>query len=302
MVNLKAISTRLFIMEKVEFNTFFQDKALHYLTALIDLALEEDGRDLTSEALFSPEDRLSAVITAKQHTLVAGLPLFSLILERIPGFVEVDLLVSEGASAAPKTRVARFEGLACKILKAERIMLNFLSRLSGIASLTRTFVQKLEGTNVTLLDTRKTTPGLRYPEKYAVLIGGGKNHRLDLESMLMLKDNHIDRAGSIRSAVKDLRLAYKACPPIEVECRSLEDVREAVDAQADRIMLDNLDTPTISRALKIIHAAGLESEVSGGVTLENIARIAALGPTYISAGALTHSSVAADFSMSIDTL
>ncbi len=288
-------------MEKVVFNTFFQGKAFNYLTALIDLALEEDGRDLTSEALFSPDDRLRAVITAKQHTLVAGLPLFSLILERIPGSVDVELLVKEGASAAPDTRVARFEGQAIKVLKAERIMLNFLSRLSGIANLTRAFVQKLEGTNVTLLDTRKTTPGLRYPEKYAVLIGGGKNHRLDLETMLMLKDNHIDRAGSIKSAVKCLRKSYKACPPIEVECRSLDDVRETVQAQADRIMLDNMDSSTISRALKIIHAAGLESEVSGGINLENIAAIASLGPTYISAGALTHSAVAADFSMSIDT-
>jgi nicotinate-nucleotide pyrophosphorylase (carboxylating) len=180
--------------------------------------------------------------------------------------------------------------------------LNFLSHLSGIAHLTRRYVTELEGTGAALLDTRKTLPGLRWPDKYAVLVGGGRNHRRNLSEMLMLKDNHIDAAGSIREAVAMLRAAYGAdCPPIEVECRNLAELREALDSGVKRVMLDNMDIPALSAALPLIPPQ-VEAEISGGVTLENI-RVLALAsprrPDFISVGRITHSAPAADFSMRI---
>jgi len=287
------------MQNRPDFQAFFRGKALHCLAALIDLALKEDGTDLTSKAVFTANDRLTAVITAEQDTLVAGLPILSLVLEHIPGEADAHLLVPEGSLVTARTRVARTEGQACKILKAERVVLNFISRLSGIANLTSAYALRLKHTSTILLDTRKTTPGLRYPEKYAVLVGGGQNHRLDLEEMLMLKDNHIDQAGSITGAVRAMRRACTPCPPIEVECRSLRDVQESISAGIDRIMLDNMDPSEMKKALEMTLAAGVESEISGGITLDNIYGMAQLNPTYISVGSLTHSAVAADFSMSI---
>ena len=285
----------------IDFKTFFHSGALNQLHTLIGLALKEDGQDLTSKALFSPQDKCSAVITAKQDTLVAGLPLIRLILDSIPGEGRSTWLVREGSRVAAKTEVAQIRGNTCKILQAERIILNFMARLSGIANLTRAYTRKIEDTGVKLLDTRKTTPGQRYLEKYAVRLGGGMNHRMDLEEMLMLKDNHIDQAGSIEQAVLAMRNTYQPCPPIEVECRRLDDVHEAVRSGSDRIMLDNMRGDEIRNSLKITRQAGVESEISGGVNLDNIRDLALLGPTYISVGALTHSAVAADFSMSMET-
>lgn len=280
------------------FHAFFQGQALAFLQRLIDLALEEDGEDLTSNALFPENAVLTARIKAKQDTLVVGLPLIPLILARWPMGVRQAYPVAEGASVSAGAYVAFLEGSARALLKAERVILNFLARLSGIANLTRQFCSRLEGTGVVLLDTRKTTPGLRYPEKYAVLMAGGRNHRLDLTRMLMLKDNHIDRAGGIEPAVRALRRTYAPCPPIEVECRTLDEVRQAVAAEVQRIMLDNMDEERMAEALTMIPRS-IESEISGGVSLDTVARLAALRPTFISAGALTHSAVAADFSMGI---
>ncbi len=162
-------------------------------------------------------------------------------------------------------------------------------------------MRELKGTGVRLLDTRKTTPCLRWPEKYAVQAGGGTNHRKNLAEMLMLKDNHIDAAGSITAAVAALRARYRPCPPVEVECRTLEHVREAVAAKAERIMMDNMEGPLLSRALALV-PPDVEAEVSGGVRLETIRAIALMGPRrpdFISVGRLTHSAVAADFSMTL---
>ncbi|WP_291322211.1 carboxylating nicotinate-nucleotide diphosphorylase [Desulfonatronospira sp.] len=285
----------------IDFKIFFHSGAREHLNKLIGLALKEDGQDLTSRAVFGPEDTCTASILARQETLVVGLPLINMILDRIPGKGEVTLMVQEGSLVASQTLVAHVSGHCRKILQAERIILNFMARLSGIANLTRAYFQEIQGTGVFLLDTRKTTPGLRYLEKYAVRLGGGLNHRLDLEEMLMLKDNHIDQAGGISGAVTLLKdTYYSSCPPIEVECRTLDDVREAVNTGVDRIMLDNMGIHEIRAALKDISEAGLESEISGGVSLHNIRELALLGPTYISVGALTHSAVAADFSMSMD--
>ncbi len=281
------------------FERFFQGKARTYLDRLIQLSLDEDNRDLTSDALFSEHDHAGARIKAKQDTRIVGLPIIQLILARLPGPVQVDFAVSEGVDVCSGTYIVHFHGPARTLLKAERVMLNFIGRLSGIANLTQAFCRRIAGTGVHLLDTRKTTPGLRYPEKYAVAMGGGLNHRLDLSEMLMLKDNHIDRAGGITPAVQLLLSAYDPCPPIEVECRTVQEVVEAVALPVQRIMLDNMDKEQMAEALTLV-PGGMETEISGGVNLETIAGLAALRPTYISCGALTHSAPSADISMSID--
>jgi nicotinate-nucleotide pyrophosphorylase (carboxylating) len=280
------------------FNAFFKGEALNFLKKIIALSLEEDGEDLTSRGLFKSDNHLTARIVAKENTLVVGLPIIPLILEHIPGPADCSFLVREGHFVPKGTIVATMHGLAYKLLKAERVILNFICHLSGIANLTHKFCQQLADSGVTLLDTRKTLPGLRYPEKYAVLRGGGQNHRLNLAQMLMLKDNHIDHAGSIIMAVQKLRQTLSPCPPIEVECRSLAEVKEAIQAEVNRIMLDNMPEQEMKKALKLI-PDHIESEISGGVTLNNIAAIARLKPAYISVGKLTLSAPAADFSMQI---
>lgn len=244
---------------------------------------------------------MRAVIRAKEDTRVVGLPVIHDVFEAMNAHPHVELLVEEASTVPAMTEVARMEGPAIALLKAERLILNFITHLSGIANLTARYVHELEGTGVRLLDTRKTTPCLRWPEKYAVQAGGGCNHRKNLVEMLMLKDNHIDAAGSITRAVARLREVYSPCPPIEVECRTLDHVREAVAAGADRIMMDNMGAPLLGQALALVPAR-IEAEVSGGVTLETIRGIALTGPRhpdFISVGRLTHSAVAADFSMTL---
>lgn len=277
-----------------------------HLLSILELSLAEDGPDLTTEGVFGPGDRLQAIIVAKEQTIIAGLPVIPLVMDLCAAHPEElsytwQSLAKEGEEVAKGSIVARISGPARQVLRAERVILNFVSHLCGIANLTRRYAEKLEGTGVRLLDTRKTMPGLRYPDKYAVLCGGGHNHRRNLAEMLMLKDNHIDAAGSITRAVARLRETYSPCPPIEVECRTLDHVREAVAAGADRIMMDNMGAPLLGQALELV-PAHIEAEVSGGVTLETIRDIALTGPRhpdFISVGRLTHSAVAADFSMTL---
>lgn len=277
-----------------------------HLLSILELSLAEDGPDLTTEGVFGPGDRLQAIIVAKEQTIIAGLPVIPLVMDLCAAHPEElsytwQSLAKEGEEVAKGSIVARISGPARQVLRAERVILNFVSHLCGIANLTRRYAEKLEGTGVRLLDTRKTMPGLRYPDKYAVLCGGGHNHRRNLAEMLMLKDNHIDAAGSITRAVARLRETYSPCPPIEVECRTLDHVREAVAAGADRIMMDNMGVPLLGQALELV-PAHIEAEVSGGVTLETIRDIALTGPRhpdFISVGRLTHSAVAADFSMTL---
>jgi nicotinate-nucleotide pyrophosphorylase (carboxylating) len=278
------------------FDEFFQAEARMFLLATIRIALAEDGSDLTGQGLFTDSDMAQAMIVAKQETVVAGLPIIPLVLEFGGQENQVHLNVDDGDTVSEGTMVAAIQGPAAQLLKAERVMLNFLCHLSGIANLTARYVRALEGTKTTLLDTRKTLPGLRFPEKYAVLAGGGKNHRLTLSDMLMLKDNHIDRAGSITEAVRQLKTAHSPCPPIEVECRTLEEVEEACKCDIMRIMLDNMDAETTKAALSMIPDA-IETEISGNVSLETIRGIAELGPDFISVGKLTHSAPSSDFSM-----
>ncbi|MHC1710548.1 MAG: carboxylating nicotinate-nucleotide diphosphorylase [Solidesulfovibrio sp.] len=289
-------------MTDPRFDGFFQGPARHFLLRAIDLALEEDGPDLTSMAVFAPTDRLAASIVAKEDTLVAGLPIAPLVIERMgqTDHCDITLNAADGDHVPNRTVVASLVGPAVTLLKAERVILNFLCHLSGIANKVSLAVAALAGTKTRLLDTRKTLPGLRYPEKYAVLIGGGKNHRKDLAEMLMLKDNHIDRAGGIPQAVAALRKAYQnsmdKMPPVEIECRTLAEVGQAIAERPRRIMLDNMDTETMRQALAMV-PAGIETEVSGGVDLAALAGIGALGPDFVSVGRITHSAPSADFSM-----
>ena len=276
-------------------STFFSDEGRRYLRRSIELALDEDGPDLTAQGLFAADAPMRAVIRAKEDTHVVGLPVIHEVFEVMGADPHVEMLVAEASTVPAMTEVVRMEG------PAARVILNFITHLSGIANLTARYVRELEGTGVRLLDTRKTTPCLRWPEKYAVQAGGGCNHRKNLVEMLMLKDNHIDAAGSITRAVARLRETYSPCPPIEVECRTLDHVREAVAAGADRIMMDNMGAPLLGQALELV-PAHIEAEVSGGVTLETIRGIALTGPRhhdFISVGRLTHSAVAADFSMTL---
>lgn len=286
-------------MECPVFREYFSPEGCRYLKDAIHLALDEDGPDLTAEGVFAPDAPFKASIVAKENTLVVGLPLIPLVFELNGEPCRWQSRVTEGARVDSGTEVARIRGTARAVLKTERVILNFITHLSGIANLTRAYVDALEGTGVRLLDTRKTLPGLRWPEKYAVRMGGGGNHRRNLTEMLMLKDTHIDAAGSITAAVTCLRARYSPCPPLEIECRTPEEVSEAVAAGADRIMMDNMDKNTLARALALV-PPHIETEISGGVTLETIRDLALAGPRradFISVGRLTHSAPAADFSM-----
>ncbi len=294
-------------MEYQLFQESFTAEGLEHLKSAITLALQEDGPDLTAQGIFAQSDNIKATIWAKQDSLVTALPFIPIIFEVHKdlggGSCTLQALVAEASFVTNGTALAHVEGPAKDILKLERIILNFMTHLSGISNITHKYVQALEGTGVKLLDTRKTLPGLRWPEKYAVRVGGGYNHRRNLTEMLMLKDNHIDAAGSIVEAVKKLRDCYNPCPPIEVECRNLEDVCAAVEAKAERIMLDNMDVPTLKTCLPHIPPS-FEAEISGNVCLENIRELALADGVsrradFISVGRLTHSAPAADFSMRI---
>lgn len=282
-------------------NNFFNEKSAMFFQENIRLALLEDGMELTAKGIFDKNTFLTGILRAKETTLVAGLPIIGLVLKAIGLPFKWTPLVKEGELVKPMTHLAKIEANFYALLKAERVILNYMTHLSGIANLVSRYVRQLEGTGVRLLDTRKTLPGLRWPEKYATQLAGCVNHRMDLTEMLMLKDNHIDAIGSIRKAVDKLRKTYNECPPIEVECRTIEHVKEAVSANVERIMLDNMGKELLSEALPFI-PENIEAEVSGGVTLDNIREIALVSPRrpdYISVGRLTHSAKAADLSLMI---
>ncbi len=271
---------------------------------LVRMALEEDGPDLTSLGIFPAGEMSSAHIIAKQETIVIGLPLIDLVLSVIgmPA-ASWSAEVEEGSVVPSGTVVARLRGHTIQLLKAERVILNLMTHLSGVGNLTRQYLHLLEGTGVKLLDTRKTLPGFRHLEKYAVRVAGGVNHRMNLWEMLMVKDNHIDAAGSITKAVSSLRARFHPCPPIEVECRGRAEVLEAVACRPARILLDNMGKEALREVLPLI-PAGIEAEISGGVTLENIRELALSSgerpADFISVGRLTHSAPSADFSMRMD--
>ena len=285
-------------MNQISFSDFFQKEAGLFLMTAIKVALSEDGPDLTSDALFTDKDIIKAQIVAKKPAVVAGLPIINTVFSIMnqEDNLEVFLNVDDGDKVSEGALLAMIQGPAPALLKAERVILNFVCHMSGIATLTRQYVDAMGGQKTTLLDTRKTLPCLRYPEKYAVLAGGGQNHRKNLTEMLMLKDNHIDKAGNMRKAVESLRQTYDKCPPIEVECRNMAEVAEALALEVDRIMLDNMTPEQITEALEAIGGRA-ETEISGNVNLETIGTLAGLGADFISVGRITHSAPYADFSM-----
>ena len=272
------------------------------VTALLELALAEDvGRgDRTSEALIPPETRARGRVRAKQRLVVCGLPLLERVFRRL-GETIVMLDAREGADAGPGQVLATIDGDARTLLAGERVALNLLQHLCGIATLTRAHVERAAGTPLVVRDTRKTLPGMRALAKYAVRTGGGMNHRLGLDDAILIKDNHLAlRGGDVAEAVRAARAASPALP-VEVECGTLLEVIEAVDARPDLILLDNMRPDDIAAAVRAV-AGRVPLEVSGGVTLEDVPRIAALGVQLVAVGALTHSAPAADLNLKIEPL
>ena len=272
-----------------------------YLKQIVDTALTEDlglSGDITSQAIFTEDKPGKAVIVAKQPGVIVGLFVAEAVFYAVDSMVRFEARIADGDLVEPEDVVIQLDGSLLAILSAERVALNFLGHLSGIATLTRAYVESAATYGAVVKDTRKTLPGLRALEKYAVLVGGGRNHRFGLYDAVLIKDNHIQAAGGISEAVARVRKNLKEKMPVEIEVRTAGEVTEALAAGADIIMLDNMDAAGIAAAVATIGDKA-EVEVSGGVTLENIAEKAAAGPDFISAGALTQSAPAFDFSLRV---
>jgi nicotinate-nucleotide pyrophosphorylase (carboxylating) len=263
---------------------------------VIDGALQEDIGigDITSLSVIPEQTRFSGVMAARESLVLAGLP----VAERVFAIVEPQAtftaLAKDGDLLSPGTEIARIEGPARGLLTAERTALNLLQHLSGIATLTRSYVDKIAHTGCTLLDTRKTIPGLRKLAKYASRMGGAKNHRMGLYDGVLIKDNHVAVCGSVGEAVR--RAKANHCPNIEAECDTLAQVQEAFEAGADLILLDNMPVPWLLEAVNMI-AGQIPLEASGGVSLENIRAIAETGVDFVSVGRLTQSAPAVDIGL-----
>ena len=262
------------------------------------LALEEDitSEDVSANAVMDQPCLGEVELICKQSGVLAGLQVFSRVFELLDERFTMESFCADGDRVEPGQRLALLRGDIRALLSGERTALNFLQRMSGIATHTAELVSLLQGSGITLLDTRKTTPNLRIFEKYAVTVGGGTNHRYNLSDGVMLKDNHIGAAGGIKPAVARARAYAPFVRKIEVETETLEQVREAVEAGADIIMLDNMDPDTMKEAVALI-AGRSQTECSGNVTAENIAQLRDIGVDYISSGALTHSSPILDLSL-----
>jgi len=267
------------------------------LPRIIDLALEEDGTDVTSNAVFDPADRLKAKFTAKSSGIIAGLDIAEMVFKKLDGKALFEKKVDDGSHVKTGTVIAEISGCARALLKAERVALNFMQRMSGIATMTSLFLKEIRGTKAVLLDTRKTAPGQRVLDKIAFRTGGGQNHRMGLFDMALIKDNHIDRVGSISEAVRKVK-AFSENIPVEVECRTLEDVKEALSSNVDRVMLDNFSIDGMKKAVLLVNGR-VPLEASGGITLKTIKDVAQTGVDYISVGEVTHSVKAFDISMTI---
>jgi nicotinate-nucleotide pyrophosphorylase (carboxylating) len=278
--------------------SYVNDKALK---TFIKNALEEDIQDGDHSTLSTiPKDlKQKAKLLVKKDCILAGVELAEIIFKTFDKDLKIEIFIKDGEAAKVGDVAFIVTGSARSILSTERLVLNCMQRMSGIATLTHEWDGRLIGTKTKLLDTRKTTPNFRICEKWAVAIGGGTNHRYGLYDMIMLKDNHIDYNGSITNAVKmakDYIKKNKKKLKIEVETRNLEEVQEAIDAKADRIMLDNMDVATMKKAVDMVNGS-CETEASGGITREMLKEIASTGVTFISAGALTHSAENIDLSL-----
>jgi nicotinate-nucleotide pyrophosphorylase (carboxylating) len=272
---------------------------------LVAAALAEDvGRgDLTTAATVERKLRGKATLQCREACVVAGLPLIDLVYRVLVGTTaeapDVDLNATDGDRVAAGHTLARIEGSLATILTGERVMLNLVQVLSGVATLTRSYVDAVRGTRAVIVDTRKTIPGMRLLQKYAVRMGGGRNHRFALDDGILIKDNHIAACGSLRAAVERARAAAPHGMRIEVECDRLTQVREALDAGADIVLLDNMTPKQVDEASR--HVAGKALiEVSGGVTLETVRAYAESGADLISVGRLTHSARAIDIGLDVE--
>jgi len=279
---------------------------LQLVEPLLRLAIREDlgSGDLTSSSVLSRKAKARGTFRVKEDGIIAGLPLMPVIFRHINRNVTFTALTEDGRMAISGAHIAHVTGPAISILSGERVSLNFLQRLSGIATLAARYVEKVRDTNVDVLDTRKTTPGWRYLEKYAVRVGGGKNHRMGLYDRVLIKDNHL-RLSAHQPIAEAVNRARTMCPPgtvIEVEAENLAQAQEALSAGADIIMLDNMSTELMAEAVKMIRSAPVVPviEASGGVTLENARAIAETGVDWISVGELTHSSRALDIALDLD--
>lgn len=269
---------------------------------LIELAIREDigDGDHSSLACIPPDERGRMKLLVKQEGVLAGVEVAEMVLRRLDPDVAFDKRIEDGAHVRPGDVAFYVEGRVVSLLQAERILLNIIQRMSGVATQTARYVKELEGLKTRVLDTRKTTPGMRVLDKMAVKLGGGENHRMGLFDMVILKDNHIDFAGGITAAVEQTKAYLEAKGkriPIEVEVRSLDDVREVLRLDGvDRIMLDNF-TPELTREAVDLIAGRCEIESSGGITLDNLREYAACGVDFISVGALTHQIKSLDLSL-----
>ena len=266
---------------------------------LVEVALAEDvgGGDLTTEALVPADLRCRAQLLVEEPGVVCGVPAAAAVFRALDADVRVDAVLEDGAVVDGSAVVAELEGPAQAVLTGERTALNLLGRLSGIATLTRRYVDLVAGTGATILDTRKTTPGLRVLEKYAVRCGGGSNHRAGLYDAVLVKENHLRVAGGIAAAVAALRARWDG--PIEVEAETLDEVGEALAAGAERILLDNMPPERIARAVALVGGrAALEA--SGGITLANVRSYAETGVQFISIGALTHAARSLTVSLEVE--
>jgi nicotinate-nucleotide pyrophosphorylase (carboxylating) len=273
--------------------------------ALVRLALAEDvGRgDATTIAIIPPARQARARIEAREAVIVAGLPIAPVLFEEHGAEAEIDIEVIEGERAAKGATLASIDGSASSILEVERTLLNFLQRMCGIATLTRRYVEAIRGTTARIVDTRKTIPGWRALDKYAVRVGGGTNHRFGLDDGILIKDNHLAAAGGVARAIERARCgAPHHLMRIEVECETLEDVAQAIAGRVDAILLDNMDLDTMREAVRRARAAipAIVIEASGGITLERARPVAETGVDLISVGALTHSAPAADLSLELE--
>ena len=274
---------------------------------IINLALAEDvgHGDITSEALIPPDQTGKAVILAKEPGILAGGDIARLIFQQVDPSLKVAILIADGAKIKPGDRIATIAGRVISILKAERVALNFVQRLSGIASLTAQYVAEASGTTAVITDTRKTTPGLRLLEKYAVRLGGGQNHRFHLGDGILIKDNHLTALRAQGLTLQQIVAQAKANAPagmkVEVEVTTTEEALDAATAGADIIMLDNMSPDEMRRVVALV-AGRAKIEASGGITLANVGQIARTGVDIISIGALTHSPKALDISLELESV
>lgn len=276
------------------------EKTLKSAEVLFDLAFAEDigDGDITTNNLVPPDANKTAILVAKKEGIVAGIPVAEMVFKKFDKEIDWNVLIPDGSEVKPGDELVKFKGNYRALLTGERKALNFLQRLSGIATFASKCMKEVEGHDVEILDTRKTLPGYRHLDKYAVRMGGGSNHRFGLYDMVMIKDNHIQVAGGIKEAVDAIRSKIPKSIKIEVETTNLEQVQEALDADVDIIMLDNMSSKMMQEAVTLINRRA-KIEASGNMTLKRIRKVASTGVNYISIGALTHSVKALDISQRI---